>query len=564
MHKHKSSSLSDICLSSTKFVGKLVGTILVSFCWVSMAASSVWGQSGNVDIELQIGVVQRFGSKANDSLTVKATEGKKLALRYQTIDGDAIVHTESVKLQVAMRPLPEPILQERVVLSVHRSFESAEQSAILWRAQGIETEIAHPDRWQVWAKRSVYHTPLLRRLLLKSLQSNGDDTSYLETKVLHQFPQAFWELDGYRYNRHQLKITSGKDLIQVTKELDGQSAKHLYGGSLRLQLNAYGSYTLVNNVPLETYLRGVVPHEIGAEAPLAALEAQAILARTYVLRNLRRFAIDDYQLCATPECQVYKGLAQTYPAVDRAIAATKGLVLTYNNELVDALYSSTTGGITAPYSDLWDGPERPYLTAVVDAVGNVWDLENKSLASESNFRSFINLKKGFNEEDWDWFRWRYETSLSDMTKFLNKYLQRRKHPQAGFQKIHWVQVVERSPAGRVLKMEVQTDKGRIEIEKDQIRNAFWAPISTLFYIEPLYRDDRTLRGYAFVGGGFGHGVGLSQAGSHRLGKLGWSSERILSFYFPGTHIQQIHSEIIFWQHPPSTKASRPPELVSRV
>lgn len=564
MHKHKSSSLSDICLSSTKFVGKLVGTILVSFCWVSMAASSVWGQSGNVDIELQIGVVQRFGSKANDSLTVKATEGKKLALRYQTIDGDAIVHTESVKLQVAMRPLPEPILQERVVLSVHRSFESAEQSAILWRAQGIETEIAHPDRWQVWAKRSVYHTPLLRRLLLKSLQSNGDDTSYLETKVLRQFPQAFWELDGYRYNRHQLKITSGKDLIQVTKELDGQSAKHLYGGSLRLQLNAYGSYTLVNNVPLETYLRGVVPHEIGAEAPLAALEAQAILARTYVLRNLRRFAIDDYQLCATPECQVYKGLAQTYPAVDRAIAATKGLVLTYNNELVDALYSSTTGGITAPYSDLWDGPERPYLTAVVDAVGNVWDLENKSLASESNFRSFINLKKGFNEEDWDWFRWRYETSLSDMTKFLNKYLQRRKHPQAGFQKIHWVQVVERSPAGRVLKMEVQTDKGRIEIEKDQIRNAFWAPISTLFYIEPLYRDDRTLRGYAFVGGGFGHGVGLSQAGSHRLGKLGWSSERILSFYFPGTHIQQIHSEIIFWQHPPSTKASRPPELVSRV
>jgi len=555
MHKQKSSSFNDICLSSTKFVWKLAGTMLVSFCWVSMAASPSWGQSQRVDIELQIGVVQRFGSKANDNLTVKATEGEKLALRYQTIDGEAIVHTESIKLQVAMYPLPEPILQERVVLSSHRSFESAEQSALLWRARGIETEIAHPDRWQVWAKRSVYHTPLLRRLLLKSLKAHGDDTSYMETKVLRQFPQAFWILDGYRYNRHQLDIISGKDLIQVSKELDGQSIKHLYGGSLRLQLNAYGSYTLVNKVPLETYLRGVVPHEIGAEAPEAALEAQAILARTYVLRNLRRFAIDDYQLCATPECQVYKGLAQTYGAVDKAIAATKGLVLTYNNQLVDALYSSTTGGITAPYSDLWDGPERPYLTAVVDSVRNVWDLDNKSLASESNFRSFINLKKGFNEEDWDWFRWRYETSLSDMTKFLNKYLKRRKHPQAGFQKIHWVQVVERSPAGRVLKMEVQTDKGRIEIEKDQIRDAFWAPISTLFYIEPLYRDDRTLRGYAFVGGGFGHGVGLSQAGSHRLGQMGWSSERILSFYFPGTHIQQIHEEIIFWQHPPSTNAS---------
>lgn len=564
MHKHKSSSFSDICVLNTKFVLKLAGTMLVSFCWVSITASASWGQSRFVNIELQIGVVQRFGSQSNDSLTLTAKEGDRLALRYQTLDGVETVETESVKLQVTMRPLPEPILQERVVLSTHRSFESAEQSALLWRARGIETEIAHPDRWQVWAKRSVYHTPLLRRLLHKSLQSNGDDTSYLETKVLRQFPQAFWELDGYRYNRHQLDITSGKDLIQVTKELDGQSSKHLYGGSLRLQLNAYGSYTLVNKVPLETYLRGVVPHEIGAEAPEAALEAQAILARTYVLRNLRRFAIDDYQLCATPECQVYKGLAQTYPAVDRAIAATKGLVLTYNNELVDALYSSTTGGITAPFSDLWDGPERPYLTAVVDAVGNVWDLNSKSLASESNFRSFINLKEGFNEEDWDWFRWRYETNLSDMTEFLQKYLKRRKHPQAGFQKIHWVQVVERSPAGRVLKMEVQTDKGRIEIEKDQIRNAFWAPISTLFYIEPLYKDDLALKGYAFVGGGFGHGVGLSQAGSHRLGKLGWSSERILSFYFPGTHIQQIHEEIIFWQQPPSNNGSEPSELASRV
>ena len=77
---------------------------------------------------------------------------------------------------------------------------------------------------------------------------------------------------------------------------------------MQLQPNAYGTYSLVNNVPLETYLRGVVPYEIGANAPKAAMEAQTIIARTYALRNLRRFEVDDYELCADTHCQVYYGL----------------------------------------------------------------------------------------------------------------------------------------------------------------------------------------------------------------------------------------------------------------
>ena len=96
-------------------------------------------------------------------------------------------------------------------------------------------------------------------------------------------------------------------------------------------------------------------------------------------------------------------------------------------------------------------------------------------------------------------------------------------------------------------MTVETDRGIIELNKDEVQNAFWVPWSTLFYLDPIYKPDQTLWGYAFVGGGFGHGVGLSQKGSIKLAELGWGSDRILSFYFPGTEVQPLNESVTFGQ-----------------
>jgi SpoIID/LytB domain protein len=353
-------------------------------------------------------------------------------------------------------------------------------------------------------------------------------------------------VNGFRYNRRELEISAQKNLIQVSRGANNKNPR-LYGGRLRLQPNAYGTYTLVNQVPLETYLRGVVPHEIGGGAPYAAVVAQTILARTYALRNLRRFTADNYQLCADVHCQVYKGLTDTVPLADKAIAQTKGLVLTYNNELIDALYSSMTGGVTAPFSDVWNGQERPYLTARVDSPNAVWDLSQKSLADESNLRQFLNLKQGFNETGRDVFRWRRTQTLEQITKHLQRYLKNRNHPLVNFTTVKQIQIVERSPAGRILKLVVQTDIGNIEIDKNDARSAFEPPLSTLYYLEPIYGTDKILKGYAFVGGGFGHGVGMSQYGSYNLANIGWSGEQILNFYYPGTQIQPLSSSLVLWQ-----------------
>jgi SpoIID/LytB domain protein len=506
--------------------------------------------------ELKIGVVQRFGEMPKDTLTISALPGDQLTVRFQTDGQPQTVKLPSLKLETSMQPLAQPRVDERVIFSEHRSFETAEEKARQWQDQGIAIEVAQPGRWQVWAQRSVYKTPLVRRLLLQSLKQKGIQNVRLESKTLTQVPRVSFVVGHFRYVRDRLDITSGKGAFQVDRDKDNYP-KHTYPGTLRLQPNAYGTTTLVNMVPLETYLRGVVPYEIGQGAPFQAMAAQAILARTYVLRNTRRFTVDDYQLCATTQCQVYYGLDGTTPATDRAIALTQGQVLTYDNELVDALYSSTTGGVTAAFTDVWRGADRPYLRVQLDAVSTVWNLGQQPLSEEQHFRNFLNLNKGFNESEIsNWFRWKNEASLKAMNEELRQYLKSIQHPLANFKTIRNVQVMQRSAGGRVAKLGMATDLGNLVLERDEILLALEAPNSLLFYVDPVFKTDdsgKPLQGFRFTGGGLGHAVGLSQYGSYHLAKLGWNYDRILQFYFPGTQLQPVNAKIVAYRAPRSSQ-----------
>ena len=386
-------------------------------------------------VELRVGVVQRFGEEGDDKLIISSTEGDSLNLRFRERgeDGNNPVRnlaTNQVTLTIAPKALEERKIQEIVILGDHATFETAEDDANRWRNLGIEVEITQPGRWQVWAKRDVYNTPLLKRLLLNSIKASDMEGVYIETEVLLEIPEVAFSVGNSSYTVDYLDILTNKNLVRVREGNDGPV--RLYGGRLNIQPNAYGNYTLVNRVDIETYLRGVVPHEIGANAPRAAAEAQTIIARTYALRNTRRFEADNYEMCATTHCQVYYGLAQTSNLSDRAIASTRGLVLTYDDELVDALYFSTSGGITSAFSDTWNGEDRSYLQPVIDAPTPIWNLEQNPLSVEANFRRFISLDRGFNEVGRRLFRWNRPRALDDLNNDLRKYLERIRHPLAEF------------------------------------------------------------------------------------------------------------------------------------
>lgn len=511
-------------------------TLLTTVCLLGLTAASPRSAQPE-DVNLRVGIVQRFADDPKEQILLEPTKGDRLQMKFKVGNKEQKVVTEKpLKIEVVQQTLKRPIVDERVVLGTYRTYETAENSAKKWREQGIEVEIAQPERWQIWAKREVYNTPLLRRLMLQSLKASGNKLAKIDTKVWRKVPRVSWVVNGMRYSPSSVEINSGKSLIKVNTTNKPERAK-LYPGTLEIRPDSYGSYTLINKVPVEAYLRGVVPYEIGTSAPAASLEAQAIIARTYALRNLHRFAIDGYELCADTHCQVYFGITGAAPTTDKAIQATRGMVLTYNQELVDALYSASTGGVTASFSDVWYGKDRPYLRPILDAPNNVWDVQEKNLAKEENFQEFINLDKGFNEDNWEMFRWRKESSLEDITKGLQKFLKVKNSPYAKFKQIKDMEVVERSKSGRILKLAVNTDIGTFHLHKDEVRSAFFAPISTLFYLQPLNKGKPGLWGYAFVGGGMGHGVGLSQTGAQNLAKLGWSSADILRFYYPDTQIQ---------------------------
>jgi SpoIID/LytB domain protein len=512
---------------------------------VSSVSSELVQAQVDINPVLKIGIVQRFGERPQDRLTLKAPSGGKLTLSFPSADGKTTqtVKSDRVVVEITSQPLSPSTLEEKIVLSNHRSFENAAASAFHWRERGIQTEIAQPRRWQVWAKRDVYDSILLRYLIFYTLRLQGNLTVQVDRRVLPQSAITSFTVGDFRYNRDQLDVSSSTGIIEVSyqKENKAEIRDRAYAGNLRLQPNAHHSFTLVNNIPLETYVRGVVPHEIGYNAPYAAVQAQAILARTYVLASLHRFKVDDYELCADTQCQVYRGLEDTTEVADRAIADTRGLILTSNNRAIDALYSSTTGGITSNYNDIWDGTPRPYLQSVLDTVNRSESQRSTDLSEDKNLKEFLERQDGFNETGWKTLRWRKSGTLDELQISLKKFLRFSGDNITNFNAIKQLQVSKRAPSGRVLEMEVTTDTGRIFVRKDEIIDAFDPPDSALFRLEPIYTD-KVLSGYAFIGGGLGHGVGMSQTGSYNLARMGWSSDRILNFYYTNAQLQKIRPE----------------------
>jgi peptidoglycan hydrolase-like amidase len=135
-------------------------------------------------------------------------------------------------------------------------------------------------------------------------------------------------------------------------------------GSLEVIGTDEGRFTLVNELPVEEYLLGVVPNELGPEAfpELEAIKAQAIAARTYVIRNLGQYEQDGFDICATDQCQVYFGLDTEHEVSTRAVVETRGMIATYDGEPINALYSSTCGGRTEDAANVF-GEAVPYLVS---------------------------------------------------------------------------------------------------------------------------------------------------------------------------------------------------------
>src|SRR5438034_4432833 len=160
-----------------------------------------------------------------------------------------------------------------------------------------------------------------------------------------------------------------------------------YRGSIEVFGNSRNTFTVVNELPLEDYLLGVVPNELSPTtfAELEALKAQAVAARTYVVRNMGQSKNEGYDICATDACQVYMGQGSELPLSTQAVTETRGVIATYKDQPINALYISTCGGRTEDAENIFD-EKLPYL------VSTSCEYNHQSTSAFSTSRSFPDWK----------------------------------------------------------------------------------------------------------------------------------------------------------------------------
>jgi stage II sporulation protein D len=162
---------------------------------------------------------------------------------------------------------------------------------------------------------------------------------------------------GHEFERARMQPAMEGDHLRA----DGTA----YRGLLEVRPGTGATLTVVNLVNLEDYLRGVVPNELAPEAfpELEALKAQAVAARSYALAHLGEYASRGFDVCATPACQVYRGVASETRLTDKAVAETAGVVATWRGRPIHAYYTSTCGGHTEDGLAIFDD-QAPYLRGV--------------------------------------------------------------------------------------------------------------------------------------------------------------------------------------------------------
>jgi SpoIID/LytB domain protein len=276
-------------------------------------------------------------------------------------------------------------------------------------------------------------------------------------------------------------------------------------------------------------LAGLVPAEMYPDAPAAALEAQAIAARTELLQKIgRRNLTDPFLLCSSQQCQVYAGAGKEDPRTTRAIEATRGIVLVRDGGgLVDVRYSASCGGHGENNDAIWGGEADPSLRGRPDggngAMSRITD-DNIGAFLDGDRDAWCNqprLGKGK-------FRWTERVSAAELTARVAT-----EHPEIG--RVQRLVARQRGSSGRIGVLAIEGDKGKVEIAGDlHIRRLLGGLKSTLFEVA------RQGDAFVFRGAGFGHGVGMCQMGAIGMAAAGRSHTQILAHYYRGSHLHRLY------------------------
>nr|MBP9212266.1 SpoIID/LytB domain-containing protein [Bacteroidota bacterium] len=266
---------------------------------------------------------------------------------------------------------------------------------------------------------------------------------------------------------------------------------------------------------------------------------------TELVRYYDREDHDIFDVCADDHCQRYQGITKDISnAAKEAITATRGVFLVHNNEICDARFSKSCGGISEPFHTTWAETPFAYLQPVPCSADHAYlPLKSEAEASQwilSKPEAFCNTTDGnilrqilpsFDQETTDFFRWTVRYTVQELSDLVKK------KSGIDFGTITQLVPVKRGPSGRITRLRIEGSKQTLTVGKElEIRR--WLSASHLYssaFVVENENDSFILRG-----GGWGHGVGLCQIGAAVMAVKGFSSEQIVKHYFREAELRKVY------------------------
>jgi SpoIID/LytB domain protein len=311
-----------------------------------------------------------------------------------------------------------------------------------------------------------------------------------------------------------------------------------YWGRVYVTLDHAGGLDAVNAVPADKLLAGLVPAEMMASSPAAALDAQAIAARTELLTKLgHRDPTDPFLLCSSQACQVYAGAGHEDPRTTRAVERTRGMVLLRDGGgLADPRYSASCGGHGEDNEAIWGGDPDPSLRGRVDRAAP--GAGAFSRVDDDNIDAFLAADP---KDFWGGrphaakgrFRWTVRLAAADLAHRIAA-----EYPSVG--RVVALEPLARGVSGRIQKLRVRGAGATVVVSGDlHIRRLLGGLKSTLFAVHAL-GPATAPTAFVLHGAGFGHGVGMCQIGAIGMAEAGKSFGAILGHYYPSTHVHRLY------------------------
>jgi stage II sporulation protein D len=382
-------------------------------------------------------------------------------------------------------------------------------------------------------------------------------------------PVAF---DSSRFTIHG--VTIGVDFHWQRRE--SQS----FQGSLRLKATSSG-ITVINELPLESYLVSVISSEMSASCPPELLRAHAIVSRSWLLAQLEkahsaaeqgqepanqaataqadqpsdnlirwydRENHSDFDVCADDHCQRYQGVTKAFSeSVFRAVADTRGQVVTFDDQICDARYSKSCGGMTERYGAAWedvnvrylncfyDGADDPHgyaLPLTYEANAERWITSSPSAHCNTTGRELLSrILPGFDQETLDFFRWQVGYEAVELGEIIRSRLGIDLGPVVNLEPL------ERGCSGRIIRLKITGEHRTLVVGKElEIRRA----LSRSHLYSSAFVVRKEAGKFRLIGAGWGHGVGMCQIGAAVMADSGKTHEQILAHYFRGAALRSLY------------------------